>query len=153
MAAVMLESSQSFLISQILAAFSGLFGGLSISFFWQPKKLHQHGRLSAGLIICSISVAATFALGGLVSRWLGMNFSQADNAMGLGYGLGIVSVGVIAWLANFFNRREDSDILEIAGELKRVARGLRAKGVSTASPSAAKIPRRRAATHKSTRGE
>ncbi|WP_380184519.1 hypothetical protein [Kalamiella sp. sgz302252] len=123
----MLEPGQSFFINQLLAAFAGLFGGLSISFFWQPRKLHQHGRLSAGIIIGSISVAATFALGGLVSRWLGMNFNQADNAMGLGYGLGIVSVGVIAWLANFFNRREDSDILEVAGELKRVARGLRKK--------------------------
>ena len=153
MATVVLESSQSFFISQLLAAFAGLFGGLSISFFWQPKKLHQHGRLSAGLIICSISVAATFALGGLVSRWLGMNFDQADNAMGLGYGLGIVSVGVIAWLANFFNRREDSDILEVAGELKRAARGLRTKGAQVASASPAKSPRRRVAADKVTRGE
>ncbi|AVF37489.1 hypothetical protein BV494_18080 [Rahnella sikkimica] len=149
----MLESSQSFLISQILAAFSGLFGGLSISFFWQPKKLHQHGRLSAGLIICSISVAATFALGGLVSRWLGMNFDQADNAMGLGYGLGVVSVGVIAWLANFFNRREDSDILEVAGELKRAARGLRARGSTAALVPATKSPRKRTAANKPTRGQ
>lgn len=152
MAAVMLESSQSFLISQILAAFSGLFGGLSISFFWQPKKLHQHGRFSAGIIICSISVAATFALGGLVSRWLGMNFDQADNAMGLGYGLGVISVGVIAWLANFFNRREDSDILEVAGELKRVARGLRTKG-SPAAVSTTKSTRRRTTASKPSRGE
>lgn len=150
MATVALEPTQSFLISQILAAFSGLFGGLSISFFWQPKKLHQHGRLSAGLIICSISVAATFALGGLVSRWLGMNFDQADNAMGLGYGLGIVSVGVIAWLANFFNRREDSDILEVAGELKRVARGLRQKSPSATTSSAARTPRKRTAASRPT---
>jgi len=127
MSPIVLDANQSFFINQVLAAFAGLFGGLSISFFWQPRKLHQHGRLSAGVIIGSISVAATFALGGLVSRWLGMNFNEADNAMGLGYGLGIVSVGVIAWLANFFNRREDSDILEVAGELKRVARGLRKK--------------------------
>ena len=131
----MLESSQSLLISQVLAAFSGLFGGLSISFFWQPKKLHQHGRFYAGIIIGCISVGATFALGGLVSRWIGMNFNEADNAMGLGYGLGVISVGVIAWLANFFNRREDSDIIEIAGELKRVARGMRKPATSQNLPS------------------
>lgn len=26
------------LLSQCLAALAGLFGGLSVSFFWQPKK-------------------------------------------------------------------------------------------------------------------
>lgn len=139
MAPIVLEATANLLLNQVLAAFAGLFGGLSISFFWQPKKLHQHGRFSAGMIISSISVAATFALGGLVSRWLGMNFNEADNAMGLGYGLGVISVGVIAWLANFFNRREDSDILEVAGELKRVARGLRKKS----EPLPKKAPRSR----------
>lgn len=34
------------MLSQGLAALAGLFGGLSVSFFWQPKKLHQHGRLN-----------------------------------------------------------------------------------------------------------
>lgn len=124
MTAAIVDPVSHFFISQILAAFAGLLGGLSISFFWQPRKLHRHGRFSAGLIIGSISVGATFALGGIVSRWLGMNFREADTAMGLGYVLGAVSVGVIAWLANFFNRREDDDILEIAGELKRAARGV-----------------------------
>lgn len=79
------------------------------------------------MIIGSISVGATSALGGIVSRWLGMNFNEADTAMGLGYVVGAVSVGVIAWLANFFNRREDSDIIEVAGELKRVARGIKTR--------------------------
>lgn len=145
MTAAIVDPIGSFFISQILAAFAGLFGGLSISFFWQPKKLHRHGRFSAGLIIGSISVGATFALGGIVSRWLGMNFNEADTAMGLGYVVGAVSVGVIAWLANFFNRREDDDILEVAGELKRVARG-----VSKARTAVARNTPRQRATKKTT---
>ncbi|WP_051931036.1 MULTISPECIES: hypothetical protein [unclassified Rahnella] len=127
MTPIVFETTESFLLSQILASFAGLFGGLSLSFFWQPKRLHQHGPVSAGVIISSISVGAAFALGGLVSGWLGMNFNQAVNAMGLGYGLGVVSVGMIAWLANFFNRREDDDILEIAEELQRAAFGFNKK--------------------------
>lgn len=122
------------LLSQSLAALAGLFGGLSVSFFWQPKKLHQHGRLAAGVIIGAISVSTTFTLGGFIARWLGMNFKDSDIAMGIGYFVGAISVGMIAWLANFFNRREGHDILQVAGELKRVARGI---------PKAA--PRRRAA--------
>lgn len=118
------EHILNFFLSQGLSALSGLFGGLSVSFFWQPRKLHQHGRLITGVIIGGISVSATFALGGILARWLGLNFGEVDNALGLGYLVGAISVGVIAWLANFFNRREDHDILEVAGELKRVARGI-----------------------------
>lgn len=57
------------LLSQGLAALAGLFGGLSVSFFWQPKKLHQHGRLAAGIIIGAISVSTTFTLGGFIAPW------------------------------------------------------------------------------------
>lgn len=114
------------LLSQGLAALAGLFGGLSVSFFWQPKKLHQHGRLAAGVIIGAISVSTTFTLGGFIARWLGMNFKDSDIAMGIGYFVGAISVGMIAWLANFFNRREGHDILQVAGELKRAARGVKA---------------------------
>ncbi|CCK06270.1 FIG00554639: hypothetical protein [Cronobacter sakazakii 696] len=105
------------LLSQCLAALAGLFGGLSVSFFWQPKKLHQHGRLAAGVIIGAISVSTTFTLGGFISHWLGMNFRDSDIAMGIGYFVGALSVGMIAWVANFFNRREGHDILQVAGEL------------------------------------
>lgn len=54
------------LLSQCLAALAGLFGGLSVSFFWQPKKLHQHGRLAAGVIIGAISVSISRL------RWAGL---------------------------------------------------------------------------------
>ncbi|WP_086002479.1 hypothetical protein [Pectobacterium wasabiae] len=111
------------MLSQALAALAGLFGGLSVSFFWQPKKLYQHGRLVAGVIIGAISVSTTFMLGGFIARWLGMNFQDSDIAMGIGYFVGAISVGMIAWLANFFNRREGDDILQVAGELNRVVRG------------------------------
>ncbi|EOC0265748.1 hypothetical protein ACI0ZQ_002904 [Cronobacter dublinensis] len=125
------------LLSQCLAALAGLFGGLSVSFFWQPKKLHQHGRLAAGIIIGAISVTTTFTLGGFISHWLGMNFRDSDIAMGIGYFVGALSVGMIAWLANFFNRREGHDILQVAGELKRVARG-----VAKRAPARKRSPRR-----------
>lgn len=39
------------LISEALLAFSGLFGGVSISFFWQPQRLHQHSHLWQALFL------------------------------------------------------------------------------------------------------
>lgn len=105
-------------ISKGAAALAGLFGGLSVSFFWQPKRLHQHGKLAAGAIIGGISVSAAFALGGIVARWVGMNFADIDVALGLGYAIGVMCVGVIAWLANFLEKREHKDILEVMREVR-----------------------------------
>ena len=108
------------ILYQGFSSLSGLFGGLSISFFWRPKKLHRHGRFSAGLIIGSISVSTSFAFTGLVSRWLGMNIGEIDIALGLGYFIGAISVGAIAWLGNFFNHREEQDLLEVVSDIKSV---------------------------------
>ena len=76
------------LISEALLAFSGLFGGVSISFFWQPRRLHQHSRFMAGIIFGGISMGAAVALGGLAARWLKIDLNQADITLGLGYILG-----------------------------------------------------------------
>jgi hypothetical protein len=110
-------------ISKGAAALAGLFGGLSVSFFWQPKKLHQHGKLAAGAIIGGMAVSAAFTLGGMVARWLGLNFNDVDTALGLGYIIGILCVGIIAWLANFLERRENKDILEVVQEVRSAASG------------------------------
>jgi hypothetical protein len=105
-------------ISKGAAALAALLGALSVSMFWQPKKLHQHGKLAAGAIIGGISVGAAFALGGLIAKWVGLNFEEIDTALGLGYAIGMMSVGVIAWVANSLERRENHDILEVVEELR-----------------------------------
>lgn len=107
-----------YVISKSAAALAGLMGGLSVSFFWQPKRLHQHGKLAAGAIIGGISVASAFSLGGLAANLLGMDFASIDIALGLGFMIGVGCVGVIAWLANFLERREDLDILEVVQEVR-----------------------------------
>ncbi|WP_324660328.1 hypothetical protein [Enterobacter bugandensis] len=90
------------LISASLLALAGLFGGVSISFFWQPQRLHQHSKFIAGIIFGGISMGAAVALGGLTARWLKIDLTQPDITMGLGYILGAMSNGLIVWLANFF---------------------------------------------------
>jgi hypothetical protein len=107
-----------YLISKAAATFAALLGALSVSFFYQPKKLHEHGKLAAGAIIGGISVSAAFTLAGIIANQLGVDFSQVDNALGIGYLIGILSVGVIAWVANFLSKREDKDILEVVKEIK-----------------------------------
>lgn len=111
-------TSGSFALGKLLSGVAGFFGGLSVSFFWQPKKLHAYGRFAAGAIIGGISVAASIALGGIVASKLRLDMNDADTALGMGYMIGIVSVGIISFLANYFDKRDGQDILEVAQELK-----------------------------------
>lgn len=106
------------LISEALLAFSGLFGGVSISFFWQPQRLHQHSRFMAGIIFGGISMGAAVALGGLAARWLKIDLNQADITLGLGYILGAMSNGLIVWLANFFAGMNSAIFLMLQASLE-----------------------------------
>ena len=110
------------LINEGLLSLAGLFGGISVSFFWQPRKLQQHGRFIAGAIVGSISMCAAFALGGFAARWLKIDLNESDITLGLGYIVGALSNGLIVWLANFFRRHEQQDIFDVADEIKRRVR-------------------------------
>ena len=119
--------ASSFAIGKALTAIAGFFGGLSVSFFWQPKKLHQYGRLSAGAIIGGIAVGASFTLGGFIATYLGMDINQADSALAIGYIVGVMSVFVLSILVNFFEKKEDKDILEVANDMQKTVRGIKLK--------------------------
>jgi len=117
--------ASSFAVGKALTAIAGFFGGLSVSFFWQPKKLHQYGRLAAGAIIGGIAVGASFTLGGFIASYMGMDINQADSALAIGYVVGVMSVFVLSILVNFFEKKEDKDILEVASEMQKSIRGVR----------------------------
>lgn len=111
-------AASGFALSKGLSAMAGLFGALSVSFFWRPKAFHEHGKLVAGALIGGIGVGAAVALGGIIIKYFGMDAQSADVALGVGYLVGVMSVGVIGLLANFFKARENKDILEVAQEVR-----------------------------------
>lgn len=110
-----------YLSTKLASAVSGLCGGLSVSFFWAPKALHRHGPFIAGVIIGGISTSAAFMLGGIVANMAGLDFTNMDVALGLGYCVGVLSVGVIALVARFFGHSEedDADILDVVRKQRR----------------------------------
>ncbi|MCA6951670.1 hypothetical protein [Pectobacterium polaris] len=112
------------LFSDIIASISGLFGGLSISFFWRPQKLNNYDKFVAALIIIIISISAAFSLVGLIAELLHVNINKVENAIGLGYLVGAISVGLITLIANFFSYRENNDILDVASEIKQARKGV-----------------------------
>jgi len=116
-----------FVIGKGLSALAGLMGGLSIAALWQPQKLRRHGALAAGAIIGGMSVGGAVALGGMLAKWLGLDYADLDVVLGIGFLVGACSVGLINLLANFFDNHEGDDILEVAQEVNKARQTLTKK--------------------------
>jgi len=110
--------SSSFGLTKLILGIAGLFGGVAISIFWQPKKIKQHGMLAAGAIIGALSFGFSFALGGIAARAVGIDLANPDNAMAVGVAIGAISVGVVSFVANWLAKREGKDIGEVIKEAK-----------------------------------
>jgi hypothetical protein len=131
-----------FYISKLALMLSGLLGGLSVSFFYQPAKIKEKGRLTAGAIIGGIAVAAAVALGGIVATVLGLSMRDIDVALGLGWLIGLLSVGLVTWAANLLEKNEKKDLLQVVQEVRDVAQG---KEPAPRKPAAKKAPAKKKA--------
>jgi len=134
-------SAASFAISKVYYGLSALFGGFMVSFFFMPDKLKKYTPLAAGAIIGGISVGAGVIFGGGLAVYLGMNPNDANTALALGGGIGLVAVGIVSWLANFFENRKDKDLLQVVQEVKG------------ATKTAEKKPVRKVVAKKTVRGK
>jgi len=111
------------LVNKALGALAGFFGGLSLSFFFQPAALHKYGQFGAGAIIGAISVAASFTLGGIVCRAFDLDTNDVDTVLGVGFAIGLIGVGTIGFVGNFFTNRDGRDIIEVSNELRNLKKG------------------------------
>ena len=112
----------SFAISKVYYGLAALFGGYMLSFFWMPERLKKHTPVAAGAIIGGVSVGAGVIFGGALAVQLGMNPNDANTALALGGGIGMVAVAIVSWLANFFDNRQNKDLLEVVTEIRQVAK-------------------------------
>lgn len=110
-----------FAVSKIYYGISSLFGGFMLSFFWMPERLRTHRPIAAGAIIGGVSVGSGVIFGGALAVYLGMNPNDANTALAVGGGIGLTAVAIVSWLANFFDRTKDKDIIEVATELRTKA--------------------------------
>lgn len=110
--------SSSFGLTKIILGVAGLFGGIAISIFWQPKKIKEKGMLAAGAIIGALSFGFAFALGGITARAIGIDLQNPDNAMAVGVAIGAIAVGVVSFVANWLAKREGKDIGEVIKDAK-----------------------------------
>jgi uncharacterized BrkB/YihY/UPF0761 family membrane protein len=109
-----------FAVSKIYYGLSSLFGGFMLSFFWMPDRLKKHTPVAAGAIIGGVSVGAGVIFGGALAVYLGMNPNDANTALAVGGGIGLTAVAIVSWLANFFDRTKDKDIVQVVQEMRIV---------------------------------
>jgi Mlc titration factor MtfA (ptsG expression regulator) len=138
------EAAGSWLLGKLAPALGGLFGGLSLAMFWTPEKLREKGKIASVFLAGGISAMAGFALTGVVALQLGVDQQKLDLVIGLSWLLGLVSIAVMNWLANYMSKREHLDIAEVGHEINAARKG------ETAAPIRAKPRTRKPAAKKAT---
>lgn len=105
-------------LSNIMSGIAGLFGGVSIAVFWQPRPIKEKGKFVGGAIIGAISFGFPFIFGKAVLSLLGVDVDNASYKLAIDTILGAVGVGCFSFVANWLKKREDKDIGEIIKDVK-----------------------------------
>ena len=142
------EAVGGWLVTKLAPALGGLFGGLSLAMFWTPEKLREKGKIASIFIAGGISAMAGFALTGVVAIQLGIDQQKIDVVIGLSWGLGLLSIAVMNWLANYMARREHLDIAEVGREINAARRGEAPEPMRAKPRQARTGAKRTAATNK-----
>lgn len=122
------------LVGKLAPAVGGLFGGLSLAMFWTPEKLREKGKLASVFIAGGISAMAGFSFTGLAAEWMGIHPDKLDVIIGLAWALGLSSIAIMNWLANYMAKREHMDIGEVAEDMRAARQRLQGKATPPKSP-------------------
>lgn len=106
------------IISKAAAAITGLLGGFALSVFWLPAELKNRSGFIQGIIIGGVSVAIPLVSTTIILRQLGLDLNNLDNIMFLSFIEGMGALGLINWIANFFEKRQNSDIKNVIDEIR-----------------------------------
>ena len=85
-------------------------------------------------------MGAGVIFGGALAVQMGMNPNDANTALAVGGGIGLSAVAIVSWLANFFDNRQNKDLLEVVQEVSQVANPAEKK------TTAKKVVRKKAGT-------
>jgi hypothetical protein len=106
-------------LSNIASGIAGLFGGVSISIFYQPKPIREKGKFCGGAIVGAISFGFPFMFGGAVLGLLGVDVNHTDYKTAIDTILGAISVGLVSFVATWLEKREGKDIGEVIKDAKK----------------------------------
>lgn len=112
-----------FFINKLYYGLPALFMSGALSFFWRPKVLAQYGNRGSAAIMGGASVGSAVIFGSTFAVWRGMDPYEVNNAMSVGGAIGLFAVIALVLVVNYFKKKEDADILEVAAELQEALEG------------------------------
>lgn len=128
-----------FAMSKVWYGLSALFTGMVIMFLRNKPSLRNHSRAASGAIVGGVSAGSGIIFGGALAVYLGLDPNDANVALAVGGFIGLVAFGSITLVANFYDKREGQDVLEVAMEVKDA---VTKKRPATKRPAAKKAPRK-----------
>jgi hypothetical protein len=111
-------SLSAWLLSKIAPTLAALFGGLAMVLLYTPTRLLEKGKIIAIFLAGAISATAGFSLTGVVAYYLGIEPTQVDVIVGIGWIIGFFSLAIFNLVANFFANRQEKDIVEVYEEVQ-----------------------------------
>jgi hypothetical protein len=110
--------AMAYAVSKIPYALAALFTGTVVMFFRKKQTIGSHGKLASAAIIGGACSGGAVIFGGALAVYLGMDPNNVNTGTAIGGAIGLIALGVIVALANFLDKSEGKDILEIAQEIK-----------------------------------
>lgn len=129
-----------FAVSKLYYGLAAMFTGMAVMFLRNKPTLKGHGKTASGAIVGGISVGSGVIFGGALAVYFGMDPNDANTALAVGGAIGLLAIGIITTVANFLDKTEDKDILEVAQDIRKVVSGGSTK---EAAPATKKTPVKR----------
>lgn len=103
---------------------AGTFVGVSIAnVLWPAPYVKHKGVVAAAMTVTAMAVALSITAGGALLIWAGVDQSKADVVLFFGVVFGILFPFCSNALKNYFTKREDMDIMEVAADVKDSVKG------------------------------
>lgn len=114
----MIPDISQYTLNKILLG-AGAFVGVSIANVLFPAPYVKHkGVVAAAMTVTAMAVALSITAGGALLIWAGVDQSKADLVLFCGVMFGVLFPFVSNALKNFFVKRENMDIPEVADDVK-----------------------------------
>ena len=123
MAEPVTTTASGFALAKLYYGLSALFCGMVVMFLRNKPTLKNHGRAASGAIVGGVSVGSGVIFGGALAVYMGMDPNDANTALAVGGLIGLFAVAIIMALANFFDKTEGKDIVEVAVGMRQAATG------------------------------
>lgn len=109
---------ENFHLYAAIKAVCGAVGAYMTLLFYRPKKLESFGPFTLGVVVGAIGAFMSVFFSGRVLSWFGADPNDVDAVIAAAASMGILSLGIVAWIGLFMERRANKDISEIIDEIR-----------------------------------